>query len=582
MGKYDVTSAPSVQRERAADRGSADRMRPAAPVRRPESVGSLQRVLGNGSLAALATAPVASPDVALVQRCGGMPEPCPCHAGEDPAAVQRHTDHRAPPGPGVPPIVGQVLRGPGISLPAAVRSSMERAFAGVAAGISPVTAPGQGKSVISEPGDAGEREADAVAAHVTSSPAQPGAAGGPDFSAVRIHTGASATEAARSISAAAYTVGHDIVFAAGRYQPDTPAGRSLLAHELTHVVQQSRGTAGAAARSIQRSCGPAVPSVTCTPAAGDVPGDVFRFQVACDDFRPGEEARLRTFAAGALSSGDGLEIHGFASSEGDAGFNQNLSCARAHWASVVLRDEGITSLAVFQHGAAAGVAPERRSVVVRKATAPPPAPVPVSPPPPFRCGPDITAELAAAMANLRSMFAGLTDKKQDEVCDSLDSLTLGPVTWDVSELHNSDWIWQAYRPACATVGGSPACSHSVQVGSDCWYSGSANYVTFGVICDVCSDHYAGTSDASRFSEAAMLALVDLYKGTGPLGTGTPSANFAESQLWAKSGYHGWPAGGNPSGGDRNNCAIGCPTPFAGPAFHTRVCPHIDPLSSCSR
>jgi uncharacterized protein DUF4157 len=64
-----------------------------------------------------------------------------------------------------------------------------------------------------------------------------------DFSAVRVHTDPKAAESARRVGALAYTVGTDIVFATGRYAPDTNAGRRLLAHELTHVVQQRRGPA---------------------------------------------------------------------------------------------------------------------------------------------------------------------------------------------------------------------------------------------------------------------------------------------------------------------------------------------------
>lgn len=60
---------------------------------------------------------------------------------------------------------------------------------------------------------------------------------GRDFSAVRVHTGGAAVAAARSLSAVAYTVDRDIVFGAGRYAPQTPAGRRLLAHELAHVAQ---------------------------------------------------------------------------------------------------------------------------------------------------------------------------------------------------------------------------------------------------------------------------------------------------------------------------------------------------------
>ena len=59
-----------------------------------------------------------------------------------------------------------------------------------------------------------------------------------DFGQVRIHTGSTAAESARAIGARAYTVGHDIVFGAGEYAPHTGTGRRLLAHELTHVVQQ--------------------------------------------------------------------------------------------------------------------------------------------------------------------------------------------------------------------------------------------------------------------------------------------------------------------------------------------------------
>jgi pyrrolidone-carboxylate peptidase len=59
-----------------------------------------------------------------------------------------------------------------------------------------------------------------------------------DFSNVRVHTDVQAAESARAVDALAYTVGSDVVFGAGEYQPTTQAGRRLMAHELTHVVQQ--------------------------------------------------------------------------------------------------------------------------------------------------------------------------------------------------------------------------------------------------------------------------------------------------------------------------------------------------------
>ena len=60
-----------------------------------------------------------------------------------------------------------------------------------------------------------------------------------DFANVRVHTGAAAEQSTEDVNAHAYTMGHDIVFGAGRLAPETHAGRSLLAHELTHVVHQA-------------------------------------------------------------------------------------------------------------------------------------------------------------------------------------------------------------------------------------------------------------------------------------------------------------------------------------------------------
>jgi hypothetical protein len=63
-----------------------------------------------------------------------------------------------------------------------------------------------------------------------------------DFANVRIHTNSQADEAARSIDARAFTKGNDIVFAKNEYNPQSSSGKKLMAHELTHVVQQQKGT----------------------------------------------------------------------------------------------------------------------------------------------------------------------------------------------------------------------------------------------------------------------------------------------------------------------------------------------------
>ena len=71
---------------------------------------------------------------------------------------------------------------------------------------------------------------------------QVGSTLGDSLSDVRVHADGAAAALARSVSARAFTVGNDIFFGPGEYEPGTPAGRELLTHELVHVVQQ-RGAA---------------------------------------------------------------------------------------------------------------------------------------------------------------------------------------------------------------------------------------------------------------------------------------------------------------------------------------------------
>lgn len=78
---------------------------------------------------------------------------------------------------------------------------------------------------------------------------------GIDFSRVRVHAKQGAALSAGSINAVAYTLGNNMVFGAGQYQPETIQGKRLLAHELTHVLQQGQG----AGNSISRAEAPAAP-----------------------------------------------------------------------------------------------------------------------------------------------------------------------------------------------------------------------------------------------------------------------------------------------------------------------------------
>ncbi|TXS00561.1 DUF4157 domain-containing protein [Streptomyces sp. col6] len=64
---------------------------------------------------------------------------------------------------------------------------------------------------------------------------------GADFSDVRIHNDSAAHESAKGVGAHAYTVGNNVVFQRDAYDPSSPQGRTTLAHELTHVIQQRNG-----------------------------------------------------------------------------------------------------------------------------------------------------------------------------------------------------------------------------------------------------------------------------------------------------------------------------------------------------
>ena len=129
----------------------------------------------------------------------------------------------------------------------------------------------QPESTISQPGDSWEQQADQIARqvmrtsvphqppHLRAKPAAEEASGHPmdpstrnfmetrfgvDFGSVRLHTDAPTAESAKALHARAFTVGNDIGFAHGQYSPGSQAARSLLAHELAHVVQHSAPVAG--------------------------------------------------------------------------------------------------------------------------------------------------------------------------------------------------------------------------------------------------------------------------------------------------------------------------------------------------
>lgn len=141
--------------------------------------------------------PSLTPDLAgLLRRkcaCGGSPSGGECEecGKKDAGTLQRKTADVSPQGSrNAPPIVHEVLRSAGQPLDRATRAFFEPRF-------------------------------------------------GHDFSRVRVHTDDKAADSARAVNALAYTVGHQLVFDSGRFDPRSDTGRKLIAHELAHVIQQS-------------------------------------------------------------------------------------------------------------------------------------------------------------------------------------------------------------------------------------------------------------------------------------------------------------------------------------------------------
>jgi hypothetical protein len=140
----------------------------------------------------------------------------------------------------VPPIVHEVLRSPGQSLDAKTRAFMEHRFNQDFSRVKVHVAPQLSGLTIGPANDRHEQQADRVADSIMqSAPSHEASHKRYDFGQVRVHTDSRAAESARAVNARAYTVAHNMVFAADQYAPETKEGRRLLAHELTHVIQQS-------------------------------------------------------------------------------------------------------------------------------------------------------------------------------------------------------------------------------------------------------------------------------------------------------------------------------------------------------
>lgn len=198
---------------------------------------------------------------------------------------------------------------------------------------------------------------------------------GEDFSGVRVHNDARAANMARSVNARAFTYGRNVVFGAGQYAPETYAGRQLIAHELTHVVQQG---SSASSKAIQRAGDPAAIPVgfTCPTdlSAGRPAGTEVFFTSNAAAITPAHTVILTTFRDSWVASGgtDDILIHGYASTDGAQALNWTLSCDRAQAVQAELIRLGIPAvrISIVAHGEStdfgAGAAANRHAVVTSR------------------------------------------------------------------------------------------------------------------------------------------------------------------------------------------------------------------------
>jgi len=150
---------------------------------------------------------------------------------------------------------------------------------------------------------------------------------GQDFSTVRVHTGLSAEQAASEVNARAYAAGSDIVFARGQFTPETTEGRRLLAHELTHVLQQS---ATGDSSVIRRAPGGGEPPLS-TPSLPPASENLARLGKLMSEWVPNpEKQRLTTISrAAAIEVKTGRRVHLIAVAGEGAGVSLDRSILRA-------------------------------------------------------------------------------------------------------------------------------------------------------------------------------------------------------------------------------------------------------------
>jgi hypothetical protein len=399
---------------------------------------------------------------------------------------------------------------------------------------------------------------------------------GRDLSDVRVHVGGQPAQSAQSVGALAYTVGRNVVFGAGQYAPHSDTGRRLLAHELTHVVQQS---GEGAAHQLQRKPGKCPPfpapgfTATVTFAGSSVPtsdkGDA-SFSIMTD----GTDALELSYhsTAGENPKEDpppeffgGLHwnVRGAGTLVADPTNGTGTWTRPTTPSDIVLTLRTVAQDCLMARVTIHVIAP----IIIKNPKATKPKDEPQKGP---VCGPDISQPLADVLKDVRSTFGGWSDQERRNACLQMITVPVAINAWDIEDLYLPETGWlrmNPFFPACGKPG--PAddsqgiedanlCSNSVEVGGKCFLAGTVNYVMFGQMFRLCSD--AGQpldlAHPRRLDKSGMFRFIQMYKLDGLFD------DYKPPSAWAEAGFDGYP-GHVPDGSNENraNCTGRCTVPY---------------------
>jgi hypothetical protein len=356
---------------------------------------------------------------------------------------------------------------------------------------------------------------------------------GRDFSQVRVHTDMTAAETAVELNAEAYTVGRHIVFAPGRYAPSVADGRRLLAHELTHVLQQG-GVADAAASEI--SVGPV------------------------DDLFEREAERVADAVA---AEPDGLALAAPAPSLASVGAPviQRKACGPKVDDQVTKVWQKIESEFRGWHDDAAI---DACNYLVEPL-------VPDVHQEPSKRSLDWIDPLGRKH-HLSTYYVAHRTWNTDAF-DTLPLYYFGAIEWlmDPELLKRgccNPSVAKADADADAKANGQKvqseceakdSCCSTVQIDGKCWLSGTVNYGTFGIMVRACASRFPIRFAAIK-TRARVLAVV--YKKYGHVdllgGKTTPEPDWQEPLSWYDATVSGGPSGRPSRAGNKPDCPLTCP------------------------